>query len=151
MARRNVVKVGDEILRKKCKPVVIFDEKLWQLLDDMKETMIAEMGVGLAAPQVGVMRRACVVSPDGETFYEFINPVIIKTSGNQLCEEGCLSVPGARGTVLRPQKIKFRYNDRKGDLYEMECSDFLANICCHEFDHLDGILFTDKIIKEQQD
>lgn len=148
MAIRNVVKLGDDILRKKCRPVTVFDKKLGDLLDDMKETMIAESGVGLAAPQVGIMRRIAVVSPDGESFYEFVNPEIIKKKGKQMCSEGCLSIPGVRGIVERPMSIVVRYNDRHGDLYEMECSDFLANICCHEFDHLDGVLFIDKMIKE---
>ncbi len=148
MAKRTVVKIGDEILRMKCKEVTEFNSRLAVLLDDMKETMIAEDGVGLAAPQIGVLRRVAVISPNGKDFYEFVNPVIVKAEGKQKCNEGCLSVPGIRGKVERPKKIEVRYFDRHGDEYIMQAEGFLANICCHEFDHLDGILFIDKMNRE---
>ena len=100
MARRTIVKIGDDILRKRSKEVTVFDRSLGVLLDDMKETMLHADGVGLAAPQVGILKRAVVISPDGKQFYEFVNPVIINSSGKQLCREGCLSVPGVTSRYL---------------------------------------------------
>ncbi len=148
MAKRTVVKIGDEILRMRSKEVTEFDSRLAVLLDDMRETMLIEDGVGLAAPQVGVLRRAVVISPNGKDFYEFINPVILKAEGKQKCNEGCLSVPGIHGKVERPKKLEIRANDRYGREFVVKVDGFLANICCHEFDHLDGILFIDKMIKD---
>ncbi len=147
MARRTIVKIGDDILRKRSKEVTVFDRSLGVLLDDMKETMLHADGVGLAAPQVGILKRAVVISPDGKQFYEFVNPVIINSSGKQLCREGCLSVPGVSGEVERPQYVEVLASDRHGNRFDLKAEGFLANICCHEFDHLDGILFVDKMIK----
>ena len=146
MARRMIVKIGEDILRKKCKEVTEFDVSLGELLDDMKETMLDADGVGLAGPQVGVLRRVAVVSPNGKNFYEFVNPVIVSSSGTQICREGCLSVPGINGEVERPKKIEVMAYDRNGRRFLLKAEGFLANICCHEFDHLDGILFIDKMM-----
>ena len=146
MARRMIVKIGEDILRKKCKEVTEFDANLGELLDDMKETMLDADGVGLAGPQVGVLRRVAVVSPNGRNFYEFVNPVIVSSSGTQICREGCLSVPGINGEVERPKKIEVMAYDRNGRRFLLKAEGFLANICCHEFDHLDGILFIDKMM-----
>ena len=146
MARRMIVKIGEDILRKKCKEVTEFDARLGELLDDMKETMLDADGVGLAGPQVGVLRRVAVVSPNGKNFYEFVNPVIVSSSGTQICREGCLSVPGINGEVERPKKIEVMAYDRNGRRFLLKAEGFLANICCLEFDHLDGILFIDKMM-----
>ena len=108
--------------------------------------MIAADGVGLAAPQVGVLKRAVVISPDGRDFYEFVNPVIVSSSGRQICREGCLSVPGVSGEVERPKKIEVLAYDRNGKRFVLNAEGFLANICCYEFDHLDGVLFIDKML-----
>lgn len=150
MARRMVVKIGEDVLRKHSKEVTEFDEKLGSLLDDMTETMILEDGVGLAAPQVGVLKRAVVISPNGKDFYEFVNPVIISSSGRQICSEGCLSVPNVRGEVERPKKIEVTAQDRHGRKFTFKAEGFFANICCHEFDHLDGILFIDKMLPRKK-
>lgn len=146
MAKRLIVKVGDELLRKRSREVTEFDGRLGELLDDMRETMIAADGVGLAAPQVGVLKRAVVISPDGRDFYEFVNPLIVSSSGRQICREGCLSVPGVSGEVERPKKIEVLAYDRNGKRFVLNAEGFLANICCHEFDHLDGVLFIDKML-----
>ncbi len=146
MAKRLIVKVGDDLLRKRSREVTEFDGRLGELLDDMRETMIAADGVGLAAPQVGVLKRAVVISPDGRDFYEFVNPVIVSSSGRQICREGCLSVPGVSGEVERPKKIEVLAYDRNGKRFVLNAEGFLANICCHEFDHLDGVLFIDKML-----
>lgn len=146
MAKRLIVKVGDDLLRKRSREVTEFDGRLGELLDDMRETMIAADGVGLAAPQVGVLKRAVVISPDGRDFYEFVNPVIVSSSGRQICREGCLSVPGVSGEVERPKKIEVFAYDRNGKRFVLNAEGFLANICCHEFDHLDGVLFIDKML-----
>ena len=148
MAKRTVVKIGDQMLRLKSKAVVNFDESLWQLLDDMKETMNAENGVGIAAVQVAVLRRACIVFADDE-YIEFINPVIISSSGNQFIQEGCLSVPDTHGEVDRPKKITVKAYDRFGKPFACKMSGYKAIVCCHEFDHLDGVLFTDKMKKNK--
>ena len=148
MAKRMIVKLGDALLRVKSKEVTVFDERLAQLLDDMRETMISDNGVGIAAVQVGVLKRACIVSQDGEEFFEFINPVVKKSSGVQTSCEGCLSVPGTNGEVDRPKKITVIAYDRKGNKFEFVATGYLAIICCHEFDHMDGILFIDKMKKD---
>ena len=143
MAIRKVVQVGDDVLRKKCFEVTAFDEKLWALLDDMKDTVKKEEGAGLAAPQVGVLRRAVVVDVD-EGFFEFINPVVLEVRGEQRGYEGCLSVRGKRGVVSRPNVVKFEYSDRFGNRRKMVAKGFFARAVCHEFDHLDGILYIDR-------
>lgn len=150
MARRTIVRIGEDILRKRAKEVTVFDGGLAALLDDMIETMTVADGVGLAGPQVGVLKRVAVISPDGKNFYEFVNPVIEKSSGTQKCREGCLSVPGVSGEVMRPKKVVVRAYDRYGNEFVLKAEGFLANICCHEFDHLDGILFVDKLIKKEK-
>ncbi|MBQ9081114.1 MAG: peptide deformylase [Clostridia bacterium] len=143
MAIRNVVQVGEEVLRQKCFPVEKFDEKLWQLLDDMQETVRHEKGAGLAAPQVGILRRAVVCDVE-EGFFELINPRFLKQKGEQSGIEGCLSVKGKQGMVSRPYKVKIAYQDRYGEEYILEAKGFFARCICHELDHLDGILYIDK-------
>lgn len=143
MAIRNVVQVGDDVLRQKCFPVEEFDEKLWQLLDDMKETVKKEEGAGLAAPQVGVLRRLAVVDVE-EGYYELINPVILIQKGEQTGWEGCLSVRGKSGIVSRPMKVKVSYQDRNGEKQLIQAKGFFARAICHELDHLDGVLYIDK-------
>ncbi|MBQ8941752.1 MAG: peptide deformylase [Firmicutes bacterium] len=142
MAIRIVREYDEEILRKKCKPVKAFDEKLHVLLDDMAETMYSYNGVGLAAPQVGMLKRAVVIDI-GDGILELINPEIIETSGEQTGSEGCLSVPGKAGDVTRPNYVKVRAFDRNGNEYEVEGEELMARALCHEIDHLDGILYTD--------
>ena len=143
MAIRNVVQVGDEVLRGKCFPVEVFDEKLWTLLEDMKDTVKKEQGAGLAAPQVGVLRRVVVVDVE-EGYFEFINPVILQQKGEQSGWEGCLSVRGKSGIVSRPMKVTLSYQDRNGEKYILKAKGFFARAICHELDHLDGILYIDK-------
>ena len=143
MAIRNVVQVGDDILRKKCFEVTAFDEKLAQLMDDLRDTVRKEEGAGLAAPQVGVLRRAVVVDV-AEGFYELINPVIVESKGEQRGYEGCLSVRGKRGIVTRPLVVKVEYSDRHGKRKKLVARGFFARAVCHELDHLDGILYTDR-------
>ena len=143
MAIRNIVQVGDDVLRQKCDPVEVFDEKLWKLLDDMKDTVKKEQGAGLAAPQVGVLRRAVVVDVE-EGYFEFINPVIVQQKGEQNGWEGCLSVRGKSGIVSRPMKVKLVFQDRNGEKYILQAKGFFARAICHELDHLDGVLYIDK-------
>ena len=146
MALRNIVKEGDEVLTKKCRPVEKFDDRLASLLDDMYETMTAGNGVGLAAPQVGMLRRAFVIDI-GEGKLEFVNPEIIKTSGRQETGEGCLSCPGEYGITVRPRFVTVKAQDRNGKEFTMEASDLLAKAIYHENDHLDGILFKAHVIR----
>ena len=148
MAIRNVVQVGDDVLRKKCFPVEQFDEKLWQLLDDMMDTVKKERGAGLAAPQVGVLRRVAVVDVE-EGYFEFINPVILSSKGEQSGWEGCLSVRGKSGVVSRPMKVKVSYQDRNGEKHLLDAKGFFARAICHELDHLDGVLYIDKAVSVQ--
>ncbi len=143
MAIRNILKDTEPLLRKKCREVETIDDKIITLLDDMKETLAVAQGVGLAAPQVGILRRVIIVDT-GDEILELINPVIVKQSGHQDSLEGCLSVPGVRGHVDRPKKVTVQGFDRDGNLMEYKAQDFVATIFCHETDHLDGILFTDK-------
>ena len=143
MAIRSVVQVGDDVLRQKCFPVEEFDEKLWALLDDMKATVKKEQGAGLAAPQVGVLRRLAVVDVE-EGYFELINPVILQAKGEQTGWEGCLSVRGKSGIVSRPMKVTVSYQDRNGDKYLLKAKGFFARAICHELDHLDGVLYIDK-------
>ncbi len=144
MAIREILREDDETLRKKCRLVERFDERLWTLLDDMAETMASANGVGLAAPQVGVIRRAVVIDV-GEGLVELINPELVETSGNCEDVEGCLSSPGEYGLVPRPTYAKARAQDRNGNWFEVEGRDLMARAICHELDHLDGILFKDKV------
>ena len=140
MALRNVVKDGDPVLLKTCKPVEKFDARLHELLDDMKDTMYQADGVGSAAPQVGVIRRIVVIDT-GEGFFELVNPEILEVSEEtQYGVEGCLSFPGLYGYVTRPKTVKFRAQNRNGEVYEMEVSDLFARCVCHELNHLDGIV-----------
>ena len=143
MAIRQIRFKNDSILRKKSKEVEVIDEKILMLLDDMKDTMYKSEGVGLAAPQVGILKRVIVLD-DGNGLIECINPVIISAKGKQYGSEGCLSVPGVKGNVERPKKVVVRAFDRDGQEIEYTAKDFLARIFCHEIDHLDGILYTDK-------
>ncbi len=143
MAIRNVVQIGDEVLRQRCFEVTEFDEKLHALLDDMKETVKKEQGAGLAAPQVGVLRRAVVVDVE-EGYFELINPVIVQQKGEQSGWEGCLSVRGKSGIVSRPMKVTITYQDRFGEKYLLKAKGFFARAICHEIDHLDGVLYIDK-------
>ncbi len=140
---REIVQVGDPVLRKKCEPVTRFDNDLCLLLDDMKETLKDAEGAGLAAPQVGVPIRAVVVDVE-EGYFEFINPIFVWQKGEQYGAEGCLSVRGKAGDVRRPSKVKIVFQDRKGDRYSLVARDFFARAICHELDHLDGVLYTDK-------
>ena len=143
MAIRNIVQVGDDVLRQRCAEVEVFDEKLWKLLDDMKDTVKKEQGAGLAAPQVGVLRRVVVVDVE-EGYFEFINPVIVSQKGEQNGWEGCLSVRGKSGIVSRPMKVKLAFQDRNGEKYLLQAKGFFARAICHELDHLDGVLYIDK-------
>ncbi len=142
MAMRNIVKFGDELLRKKCREVTSFDDRLWVLLDDMYETMKSANGVGLAAPQVGVLKRAVVIDV-GEGKIELVNPVITSAKGKQRDKEGCLSAPDVWGYVERPAKVKVTAMNRYGKEIKIEGKDLLARAFCHEIDHLNGIIFTD--------
>ena len=150
MATRNIVTKEEPLLYKKSRPVKSFDARLHQLLDDMAETLFASGGVGLAAPQVGVLRRAVLVIetnvPEGEDeqLIELINPEIIESSGEQYGAEGCLSFPDEYGLVRRPMFVKVRAQDRNGDFFEVAGEGLTARCFCHEIDHLDGIVFTSK-------
>ena len=143
MALRNVVVEGDEILRKKCREVGEITDRIKLTLDDMLETMHkTNDGIGLAAPQVGVLKRIVVIDTTGEDLYVLINPQILETSGEQTGQEGCLSVPGKCGTVERPEKVWVEYQDRNGKLISnKKFTGFEAKCFCHEFDHLNGILY----------
>jgi peptide deformylase len=144
MATRNVVVEGDEILRKKCREVPEVTDRIRTTMEDMLETMREHMGVGIAGPQIGVMRRMFVAEPEPDRVYYMINPVILEQSGENEGDEGCLSVPGMIGTVIRPDYIKMEATDLNGERKVYEFHDFDARVMCHENDHLDGILYTDK-------
>ena len=145
MAIREIVKIGDDVLTKKCRPVEKFDEKLHILLDDMAQTLAQANGVGLAAPQVGILRRVCIVDVEDEDgLIELINPEIIKTKGEQRDLEGCLSAPNRWGYVVRPEKVTVRAFDRFGKQFEITGTGLKARAFCHEIDHLDGIVFLSK-------
>lgn len=149
MALRTILKKGDEALSKHCRPITKFDQKLHDLMDDLEETMLDANGVGLAAPQVGILRRAVVVletnveEDEDEYFIELINPEIVEQDGEQDGPEGCLSVPGVYGLVKRPEYVKVRAQDRNGELFEVEGYGLTARAFCHEIAHLEGQLFTD--------
>ena len=142
MALRQVRQRGDDILGKKAKPVKEITPAILALLDDMKETMDAKEGVGIAAPQVGMLKRMAIVAFE-EEFYELINPEIVAAEGSQVSNEACLSVAGLCGDVDRPMKVTVKATDRNGDEYTVTAEDFMATVLCHELDHLDGVLFTD--------
>lgn len=145
MALRNIVTVGDPILTKTCRKITLFDRRLHELLDDMADTLADANGVGLAAPQVGVLRRAVIVDDvEGDKgIIELLNPEILRTEGEQTDTEGCLSVPGEYGIVTRPQKVTVRAQTRHGKWFELETEGLLARAVCHELDHLDGHLYTE--------
>ena len=142
MAIREIRKYDDPALYKVCRPVEKFDERLGELLDDMAETMYQANGVGLAAPQVGILRRVVIVDT-GEEILELVNPELVETSGEQCGAEGCLSVPGKYGLVKRPNYAKVRAQDRNGEWFEAEGEELIARCFCHELDHLDGIVYTE--------
>lgn len=149
MALRNIVKYGDPVLRKTSRSVLNFDERLAQTLDDMKETMYAADGVGLAAPQIGILRRYCIVDV-GDGIVELVNPVIIEQSGEQIGSEGCLSLPGNYSDVARPLNVTVRAQDRFGKTFTVSAEGLKARAFCHEIDHLNGILFIDKAVGESK-
>lgn len=143
MAIRNIVKDGDSILLKKCRPVEKFDKKLHELLDDMTETLAEANGAGLAAPQVGMLRQVCIVQADPEgNIVELINPEILHTEGEQLGIEGCLSFPEKFGLVRRPNLVTVKAQDRNGDCFETTVTEFEARAFLHEIDHLNGVVYT---------
>lgn len=147
MSIRTIITEGDELLTKKCRPVEKFDQRLWTLLDDLGETLIDADGVGIAAPQIGIIRRVCIVDiGDDHGKIEMVNPKIIEEKGEQNLQEGCLSCPNQWGVTKRPAWIKVRAQDRNGDFFEFEATELLAVACCHEIDHLDGILFMTHVI-----
>ena len=147
MAKLKILKVGDSTLRKVCRPVDTVTPRICTLIDDMIETMRAADGVGLAAPQVGVLRRIVVIETPDEGLFELINPKIIAFSGEQETEEGCLSVPGRWGTTRRPMHVTVRAMNRRGETFDVTGSGLLAKAFCHELDHLDGKLYIDCAIK----
>ena len=142
MAIRKIVERGDPVLEQVCRPVTGFDARLHTLLDDMAETLEEAGGVGLAAPQVGILRRICIVEDDEGEIIELINPEIMETEGEQTGLEGCLSIPGRYGVVTRPHTVRVRAQDRDGASFEVEGEDLTARCFCHEIEHLDGLLYT---------
>ena len=163
MAIREIRKKGDPCLEKVCHPVTEFNERLHLLLDDMRETLEESGGVGLAAPQVGILRRVCIVEDSEGEIIELVNPEIVKAEGEQTGLEGCLSLPGKWGLVTRPEYAKVRAQDRHGDWYEYEGEDLTARCFLHEIDHLDGHMYTelaekmltqeelDELLKQEQE
>lgn len=149
MAIRNIITSENELLRKKSKPIKVFDNNLWILLDDMYETMVKANGCGIAAIQVGVLKRAVIVETNGLKL-ELINPEIISMKGKQVGSEGCLSVKNTRGDVERPYEITVKAYDRFGNEMTIKVQDFVAKAICHELDHLEGILFIDKMIPNKK-
>ena len=148
MSKRDIVKDGDPLLRKTCREVTAFDGKLAKILDDMLETLKAADGVGLAAPQIGLMRRFAICIINEQELLEIINPVILEQSGEAVMTEGCLSCPNVWKEVRRPDHIKLKYFDRNGVEHIRELDGFNARVCCHEIDHLDGVLFYDKAVEK---
>lgn len=145
MAIRNIREIGDEVLNKTCKEVKEMTPRIRELIDDMLDTMYEACGVGLAAPQVGILKRIVVIDVTGEDPYVLINPKIIETSGEQTGHEGCLSVPGKSGVVTRPNYAKVIAYNEKMEQYELEGTELLARAICHELDHLDGHLYVEKV------
>ena len=144
MGLRKILTDAEPALHKVCRPVVNFDGRLHSLLDDMRETLVESGGVGLAAPQVGILRRVVLVDT-GEEILELVNPTLVETAGEQTGPEGCLSIPGKYGLVKRPNYAKVRAQDREGNWYEVEGEELIARCFCHELDHLDGILYTQQM------
>ena len=142
MGLRKIHTDKEDVLHKVCKPVTVFDKKLATLLDDMKDTLLDANGVGLAAPQVGILRRVVLVDT-GEEILELVNPTLLETDGEQIGAEGCLSVPGRYGLVKRPYHAVVRAQDRDGNWFEAEGEELIARCFCHELDHLDGIVYTE--------
>ena len=147
MAKLNIVKYGDEMLRKVCRPVEKITPRILTLLDDMADTMRAADGCGLAAPQVGILRRIAVVEVEAGELIELINPKIVAYAGEQRETEGCLSVPGKWGVTVRPEHVTVRAMNRNGEIFDVSGSGLLARALCHEIDHLDGKLFIDHVIR----
>ena len=145
MAIRTIYKQGDPVLNKKCHPVTQFDQKLWDLLDDLRETLDQANGVGLAAPQIGILRRVVIVINQDDEVIELVNPEIIDQRGEQEGPEGCLSVPGVWGIVKRPEWVKVKAFDRNGQMFEVEGEGLTARCFCHELEHLDGHLYVEHI------
>ncbi len=153
MAIRNIFVEGDDVLRKKSRVVEEVNEKIITLLDDMRDTMEDSEGVGIAAPQVGVLKRMIIVHFDPEdegTYFEFINPELSEEEGTQEGSEGCLSLPGFIGMVKRPEKVRIKGLDRRGNMQDFYFEGFAAVVVCHEMDHLDGILYKDKASEYQR-
>ena len=145
MAIRKIVTQGDDRLSKKCRTVTDFNKRLHDLLDDMKETLEEAQGVGLAAPQVGILRRVVVIVDDEDNMLELVNPEILEQSGEQTGPEGCLSVPGKWGMVTRPDFVRIQYQDRYGEWFEADGEGLMARCFCHEIEHLDGHLYVEHI------
>jgi peptide deformylase len=149
MALRNLRYEGDEILRKKSREVPLVDDRIRMLMDDMVENMYANDGVGLAAPQVGILKRVIVIDVEDGNIYKMANPKIISESGEEAAEEGCLSVPEKRGLVVRPMKVVVEYTDENNQAKKLEAEGLLARAICHEIDHLNGVLFIDRVIDDK--
>ena len=152
MGLRKILTDAESALHKTCRPVEKFDNKLHKLLDDMRETLVDSGGVGLAAPQVGILRRVVLVDV-GDEILELVNPTLVETNGEQVGAEGCLSIPGRYGLVKRPYTAKVRAQDRDGNWYEAEGEELIARCFCHELDHLDGIIYTevmDRYLTEEE-
>jgi peptide deformylase len=150
MAYREIRREGDEILRKKSRPVEVIDKKIITLIEDMADTMYKAEGAGLAAPQVGILKRIVTIDV-GDGLYEMINPEILEQSGEQDGPEGCLSIPDKTGDVVRPMYVKVRYTNLEGNTVVIDAEDYFARAVCHELDHLDGILYIDKAHKMHKD
>ena len=151
MAVREVRVTGDAILNKTCKEVKEVTERTLELIDDMFDTMYEECGVGLAAPQIGILKRICVIDIGGEEAYVFINPKILETAGEQTGDEGCLSLPGKAGLVTRPNYVKVEALDENMEPFVLEAEGLLARAVCHELDHLDGVMYTAHVQGELHD
>lgn len=153
MALRKIALEGEECLTRVCRPVTDFNSRLHTLLDDMADTLAESGGVGLAAPQVGILRRVCVVLDEDDQLIELVNPEIIRTEGEQTGLEGCLSVPGKYGVVTRPEVVRVRAQDRDGEWFEVEDEGLTARCFCHEIEHLDGHLFSehcDRLLTDEE-
>jgi peptide deformylase len=152
MALRQILKDGDETLRKMSRPVEKIDDRILTLLDDMADTMYDARGIGIAAPQVGVLKRIFVVDiGDGSGLFEFIDPFFLRKEGRQVGQEGCLSIPGRYGDVERPEVVEIQATDRYGQTFTLQGEGMMAVCLCHEYDHLDGVLFKDKVRGEMVD